>query len=211
LQCRSGQKAESLGLSTKRLLCISKQILGSSHARAADVKRRAYFPAPKLTSDAGRPTVSPWYVGRGKRTDSQLLSIARNSALDELHPPRQRPKTMTDGRLSRRAALMLGLGAAGAAHAGPLASAPLKVALLGQCVIKFVAWVERSHTCYLILWTRRVVHGHPAATISMAPASVHRLMRECVIIEAVLLPVRQRTKPKIRPVMATRIRASGFA
>ena len=38
--------------------------------------------------------------------------------------------------LSRRAALMLGLGAVGAAHAGPLAGTPLKVALLGQCVIK---------------------------------------------------------------------------
>jgi poly-gamma-glutamate synthesis protein (capsule biosynthesis protein) len=43
---------------------------------------------------------------------------------------------MTDARLSRRAALMLGLGAVGAAHAGPVASTPLKAALLGQCVIK---------------------------------------------------------------------------
>jgi poly-gamma-glutamate capsule biosynthesis protein CapA/YwtB (metallophosphatase superfamily) len=43
---------------------------------------------------------------------------------------------MSNTALSRRAALMLGLGAAGAAQAGALASAPLKVALLGQCVIK---------------------------------------------------------------------------
>jgi poly-gamma-glutamate capsule biosynthesis protein CapA/YwtB (metallophosphatase superfamily) len=43
---------------------------------------------------------------------------------------------MSNTVLSRRAALMLGLGAAGAAHAGALGSAPLKAALLGQSVIK---------------------------------------------------------------------------
>src|ERR1043165_8998951 len=43
---------------------------------------------------------------------------------------------MSNTVLSLQAALMLGVGAASAAHAGPPESAPLKAALLGQCVIK---------------------------------------------------------------------------